>query len=379
MFDLTPEQRELKKMVHAFAQEVVAPGAAERDRTGEFPEAIIREMGELGLLGLPFAEEHGGNGLDTVSYAIAVEEISRACGSTGLTYAANVSLGISPIYYFGTQEHKEKYLPPLFQGKYLASFGLTEPEAGSDAGGTRTRAHRTDTGWILNGSKCFITNASHAGVVTVTAVTDPARGTRGISAFLVEPGTPGFRISTPYAKLGLNASDTTELVFEDVEIPGENLLGRENAGFRQFLQILDGGRISIGAMAVGIAQAALDASLKYAQERKQFGKKIGSFQAIQFKLADMATQVELSRLMVWRAARLKDAHLPYTKEAAMAKLHASETAVKVSLEAIQIHGGYGYMKDYPVERYLRDAKLTEIGEGTSEIQRLVIARQLGLD
>jgi alkylation response protein AidB-like acyl-CoA dehydrogenase len=377
VIDLTDEQRALRSMVRDFAQEKIAPGAAERDKTGEFPLEIVKEMADLGLTGLPFGEEYGGTGGDTVSYAIAVEEISRACASTGITYAANVSLGISPIYYFGTPGQKAQYLPNLFSGEYLASFGLTESEAGSDAGGTKTRARRTDHGWVLNGTKCFITNASHAGVVTVTAVTDPSRGTKGISAFLVEKGTPGFQVLTPYEKMGLHASNTTELVLEDVELPADALLGKENAGFPQFLQILDGGRISIGAMAVGIAQAAFDSALAYAKERRQFNKAISSFQAIQFKLADMATQIEYSRLLVHKAARLKDAKLPFGKEAAMAKLQASETAVKVALEAIQIHGGYGYMKDYPVERYLRDAKLTEIGEGTSEINRIVIARHLG--
>jgi alkylation response protein AidB-like acyl-CoA dehydrogenase len=377
VIDLTDEQRALRSMVRDFAQEKIAPGAAERDKTGEFPLEIVKEMADLGLTGLPFGEEYGGTGGDTVSYAIAVEEISRACASTGITYAANVSLGISPIYYFGTPDQKAQYLPSLFSREYLASFGLTESEAGSDAGGTKTRARRTDHGWVLNGTKCFITNASHAGVVTVTAVTDPSRGTKGISAFLVEKGTPGFQVLTPYEKMGLHASNTTELVLEDVELPADALLGKENAGFPQFLQILDGGRISIGAMAVGIAQAAFDSALAYAKERRQFNKAISSFQAIQFKLADMATQIEYSRLLVHKAARLKDAKLPFGKEAAMAKLQASETAVKVALEAIQIHGGYGYMKDYPVERYLRDAKLTEIGEGTSEINRIVIARHLG--
>ncbi|KLU60225.1 acyl-CoA dehydrogenase [Peptococcaceae bacterium CEB3] len=378
MLDLTTEQKALQDMVHSFAQEVIAPGAAERDKTGEFPLSIVKQMGELGLLGLPFAEESGGTGGDYVSYAIAVEEITRACASTGITYAADLSLGISPIYLFGTAEQKEKYLPPLFRGEYLAAFGLTEPEAGSDAGGTRTRASRTENGWVLNGSKCFITNASYAGVVTTTAVTTPERGTRGISAFLIEPGIRGFQVNSSYEKLGLHASNTTELVFDEAKIPLGNLLGtEENVGFKQFLQILDRGRISIGAMGVGLAQASLDAALAYAKVRKQFGQTLSSFQAIQFKLADMATQVQLSRLAVWNAARLKDAGKPFTQAAAMAKLHASETAVKCALEAIQIHGGYGYMREYPVERYLRDAKLLEIGEGTSEIQRLVIARSLG--
>ncbi|CAA7600669.1 Acyl-CoA dehydrogenase/oxidase C-terminal [Acididesulfobacillus acetoxydans] len=378
MLDLTAEQKALQDMVHSFAQEVIAPGAAQRDKTGEFPLSIVKQMGELGLLGLPFAEEFGGTGGDYVSYAIAVEEITRACASTGITYAADLSLGISPIYLFGTAEQKERYLPSLFRGDYLAAFGLTEPEAGSDAGGTRTRAVRGENGWVLNGSKCFITNAGYAGVVTATAVTAPERGTRGISAFLIEPGTRGFQVNSSYEKLGLHASNTTELVFDEANIPLGNLLGKEeNVGFKQFLQILDRGRISIGAMGVGLAQASLDAALAYAKVRKQFGQLLSSFQAIQFKLADMATHVQLSRLAVWNAARLKDAGKPFTQAAAMAKLHASETAVKCALEAIQIHGGYGYMREYPVERYLRDAKLLEIGEGTSEIQRLVIARSLG--
>ena len=377
MFGLTEEQLSIRNMVRSFAGEEILPGAEERDKTGEFPLQVVQKMAELGLLGLPFAEEYGGTGGDVVSYALATEEITRACASTGLTYAAGVSLGISPIYYFGNPEQKQKYLPNLYSGKYMAAFGLTEPEAGSDSGNTSTRARRTDNGWVINGSKCFITNAGYAGVVTITAVTEPGSGNHGISSFLVEPGTPGFTVNTPYEKLGLHASNTCELVFEDVEIPAGNLLGQEKQGFKQFMQILDGGRISIGAMGVGLAQASLDAALKYAQERKQFGKTLSQFQAIQFKLADMAMRTEIARLLVLRAASLKDAHRPYTKEAAMAKLYASEAATKNALEAIQIHGGYGFMRDYHVERFLRDAKLLEIGEGTSEIQRIVIARQLG--
>lgn len=377
MFTLSDEQLSIRNMVRLFAEEVILPKAEERDRTGEFPLQFVKKMGELGLLGLPFSEEYGGTCGDVVSYALTVEEVTRACASTGITYAAAVSLGISPIYYFGNAEQKQKYLPNLYSGKYMASFGLTEPEAGSDSGSTRTRARRTDNGWVIKGSKCFITNASYAGVVTITAVTKPGIGNRGISSFLVEPGTPGFTINAPYEKMGLHASNTCELVFEDVEIPAENLLGQENQGFKQFMQILDGGRISIGAMGVGLAQASLDASLKYAQERKQFGKTLCQFQAIQFKLADMSMRTEIARLLVLRAASFKDAHQPYSKEAAMAKLYASEAATKNALEAIQIHGGYGYMRDYHVERFLRDAKLLEIGEGTSEIQRIVIARQLG--
>lgn len=375
--DLTQEQQSIRNMVRSFAEEEILPGAEERDKTGEFPLKIVNKMAELGFLGLPFSEEYGGSGGDVVSYALAVEEITRACASTGITYAAALSLGISPIYYFGNPEQKLKYLPNLYSGKYLASFGLTEPGSGSDSGATSTRARRTDKGWVINGSKCFITNASYAGVITITAVTEPGVGTRGISAFLVEPGTPGFKINTPYDKMGLHASNTCELVFEDVEIPAENLLGEINKGFKQFMQILDGGRISIGAMGVGIAQASLDAALKYSLERKQFGKTLSQFQAIQFKLADMALRTEISRMLVLRAASLKDAHKPYSKESAMAKLYASEAATINALEAIQIHGGYGYMRDYHVERFLRDAKLLEIGEGTSEIQRIVIAKHLG--
>jgi len=305
-----------------------------------------------------------------------VEEISRACASTGITYAAHCSIGTGPIYLFGTEEQKKRWVVPCARGKMLAAFGLTEPEAGSDAGATRTTAVLEGDEWVINGNKCFITNASQAGVAVITAITEPGLGTRGISAFIVPADAPGFKVSPPYKKLGLRASDTAEIILEDVRVPQENLLGRRGDGFKQFLAVLDGGRISIGAMSVGIAQACLDASLAYARERRQFGRPIAEFQAIQFKLADMATSIELARLAVYRAAWLKDRGLPFTRESAMAKLFASETAVRAALEAVQIYGGYGYTADYPVERYLRDAKLMEIGEGTSEIQRLVIARQL---
>lgn len=376
-FDLTEEQAMIRKLAREFAEDEVAPGAAHRDEAGEFPREIIKRMGELGLLGIPFPEEYGGAGGDYVSYALAVEEISRACASTGITYAAHVSIGTSPIEYFGTEEQKQKWLVPLARGDMLAAFGLTEPGAGSDAAGTQTTAVRDGDYWVINGSKCFITNGSYAGVAVVTAVTEKEKGHRGISSFIVPAGTPGFSLGSRYDKMGLRSSDTVELIFNDCRIPAENLLGRPGDGFRQFMVTLDGGRISIGAMAVGIAQACLDASLKYAKERVQFGQTISKFQAIQFKLADMATEIELARNLVLKAAWLKDMGRPFTRESAMAKLFASEVAVRSALQAIQIHGGYGYMREYPVERYLRDAKLTEIGEGTSEIQRLVIARQLG--
>lgn len=377
-FDLTREQQLIRDVVRDFAREEIAPKAAEIDRTGQFPLGILQRMAEMDLMGLPFPEEYGGAGGDYVSYCLAVEEIARACGSTGLTYEAHISLGCMPIYLFGTEEQKKRFLTPLCRGECLGAFGLTEPNAGSDAGGTQTRAVRENGQWVINGSKCFITNASYARFVTITAVTDKSKGKKGISAIIVPVDTPGFIIKAGYEKLGLHGSNTTELYFDDVRVPEENLLGKEGEGFKQFLQVLDGGRIAIGAMATGLAQAALDAALQYAQERYQFSQPIGKFQAIQFKLADMAMQVELARNMYLKAAWLKDRGRPHTKEAAFAKLFASEMATQAALQAIQIHGGYGYTKEFPVERILRDAKLCEIGEGTSEIQRLVIARCLGL-
>ena len=376
-FSLTEEQLMIRQTVREFADRELAPLAAELDREGRFPREILHKMAALDLFALPFSEEYGGTGDGFLAYAIAVEEISRACASTGITYAAHCSLGAGPIYLFGSAEQKQQWVVPCARGEILAAFGLTEPEAGSDAGGTRTTAVLEGDEWVINGTKCFITNATYAGVAVITAVTDPGQGTRGISAFIVPTDTPGFKVSPPYEKLGLKASDTAEIILEEVRVPRENLLGRRGEGFKQFLRVLDGGRIGIGALSVGIAQACLEASLASARERVQFGQPISKFQAIQFKLADMATAVELARLAVYRAAWLKDQGRPFTKEAAMAKLFASETAVKAALEAVQIFGGYGYTKEYPVERYLRDAKLMEIGEGTSEIQRLVIARQLG--
>ena len=376
-FDLNDEQQMLRNMLKEFADAEVAPGAVERDKNGEFPAEIIKKLADLDLMGLPFPEEYGGAGGDTLSYAIAVEELSRACGSTGITYAAHISLGASPIYLFGTEEQKKEWLVPMAQGEYFGAFGLTEPNAGSDAGGTQTTAILDGDEWVINGSKCFITNASYSGAITVTAVTEKSKGSNGISSIVIPKDSPGLTIRSNYEKMGLHASNTCELYFDDVRVPVENLLGDQGLGFKQFLQILDGGRISIGALALGIAQASLDKALQYAQERFQFGQSISKFQAIQFKLADMATNIELARLMIWKAAWLKDNKKPFSKEAAMAKLFASEIATKAALDAMQIHGGYGYMKEYEVERYVRDAKLCEIGEGTSEVQRLVIARLLG--
>ncbi|UOQ93455.1 acyl-CoA dehydrogenase [Halobacillus shinanisalinarum] len=377
-FELTKEQEMTRKMVRDFADGVIRPRAVDIDVNAEFPKDIFDEMGKLGLLGIPFPEEYGGSGGDTVTYALAAEEIAKVCGSTGLSYAAAVSLGASPLYYFGTEEQKQKYLTPLAKGETLGSFGLTEPNAGSDAGGTQTRAVLEGDHYVINGEKCWITNAEYAETITVTAVSGQREdGKNIISAFIIPKDTPGMKISSPYEKMGVRGSNTCEIILEDVKVPKENILGDEKGGFKQFLHTLDGGRISIAALAVGIAQASLDKALAYAKERKQFGKPISDFQAIQFKLSDMAMEVELARNMVLKAAWLKDQKKPFTKESAYAKLFASETAFRSANQAIQIHGGYGYMREYEVERYLRDAKLLEIGEGTSEIQRLVIARQLG--
>ena len=375
-FELNEEQRLVRDMVHEFAQKEIAPRAAEVDKTEEFPADNIRKMAELGLLGLPYPEEYGGGGGDYVSYAIAVEEIARACGSTALIYAAHVSLGCGPIYYFGTEEQKHRWLPHLNSGQGLGAFGLTEPEAGSDAGATRTTAVRDDDSYVLNGSKMWITSGAIADVVVVTAKTDPAAGSRGISCFLVEKGLPGFIPGKNEPKMGLKGSVTSALSFDNCRVSVANLLGEEGDGFKQMLVTLDGGRISIGAMALGLAQAALDEATRYARERVQFGQPIAKFQAIQWMIADMATEVEAARLMIHRAAARKDAALPFTKEAAMAKLYASEVAERAAFKAVQIHGGYGYSREYPVERIYRDQRLCTIGEGTSEIQRLVIARQV---
>lgn len=377
-FELTKEQEMTRKMVRDFAEEKIKPRAIEIDVEAKFPEDLFKEMGELGLLGIPFPEEYGGSDGDTIAYALAVEEIGRVCGSTGLSYAAAVSLGASPIYYFGTEEQKEKFLTPLAKGEGLGSFGLTEPNAGSDAKGTQTTAKLEGDHYVINGEKCFITNASYARQIIVTAITGKDdKGNNIISAIIVPTDVEGLTITDNYDKMGVRGSNTAEIVLEDVRVPKENLLGDPQKGFKQFLYTLDGGRISIAALGVGIAQASLEKALAYAKERKQFGQSISKFQAIQFKLADMAMEVELARNMVMKAAWLKDQGKKFTMEAAYAKLFATETAFRSANQAIQIHGGYGYMREYEVERYLRDAKLLEIGEGTSEIQRMVIARQLG--
>ena len=378
-FSLSETELTIRDLAREFAQKEVAPGAAERDRTGEFPAHLVSRMAELGFWGVPFPEEYGGLNAGYLSYAIAVEEIGRADASLGITYAAGVSLGSMPLLYFGNSEQKEAWLPRLVSGEAMAAFCLTEPNAGSDAGGIETTAVPHGDGWLINGTKQFITNGTRSALYVVAALTDPAKRQHGgISNFLVPAASPGVSRRNPYEKLGLHSSDTAEVVFQDVEVPGQNLLGRVGEGFPQFMQVLDGGRISIAALSVGIAQACLDVALPYAKERQQFGRPIGKFEAVAFKLADMATRVELARLATYRAAWLKDHGLPYSKEAAMAKLVASETCVDAALEAVQILGGYGYMREYPAERLLRDAKLMVIGEGTSEIQRLVISRHLGL-
>jgi len=375
-FELNEEQRLVRDMVRDFAQQELAPSAAQVDKTEEFPAENIRKMAELGLLGLPYPEKYGGGGGDYLSFAIAVEEVARACGSTALIFAAHVSLGCGPIYYFGAEEQKQKWLPRLCSGQGLGAFGLTEPEAGSDAGSTRTIAVRDGDSYVLNGNKMWITSGAIADVVIATAKTDPAAGTRGISCFLVEKGTPGFIPGKNEPKMGLKGSVTSALSFQECRVPASSLLGKEGEGFRQMLITLDGGRISIGAMALGLAQAALDQACRYSKERKQFGQPIANFQALQWMIADMATEIDAARLLVYRAAAMKDAGLPYSKEAAMAKLYASETAERAAFKAVQIHGGYGYSREYPVERIYRDQRLCSIGEGTSEIQRLVIARQV---
>jgi butyryl-CoA dehydrogenase len=375
-FALSAPHLEIRRTVRDFAEREIAPVADEMERRGEFPAEIIRKAASLGLLGVPYPEAIGGTGLDSLAYAITIEELSRVSGSVGIIVSAHTSLGCAPQYTAGTQEQQERYLRPLASGEKLGAYGLTEPGAGSDSRGTRTRAHRDGEDWILNGSKRFITNAGVADTYIVTAVTDRNADTGKISAFIVEAGTPGFSIGRMEEKMGLHASNTGELLFDDCRIPAANLLGEEGEGDRLFLKTLDGGRIGIGAMALGLAQAAYEAASAYAKEREQFGRPIASFQGIAFKIADMATQIDAARLLVYRAAWLKDRGDAYTTEAAMAKLFASEVARQVTNDALQVHGGYGYVTEYRVERYLRDAKLTEIGEGTSEIQRLVIARNL---
>ena len=377
-FDLTDEQREIRNTVRAFARDEIMPRAAAYDESGDFPYDLVAGMANLGLFALPFPESEGGAGGDFLSYCLALEEIARADAAVAITLEAAVSLGISPLVSFGSREQKERWLPALLAGERLWAFGLTEPEAGSDAGGTQTRAERRGDEWVINGRKAFITNAGTeiSSGVTVTAVTSDAGGARQISAIAVERGTPGYQQAPKYRKLGWHASDTRELLFDDCHVPVSNLIGAEGGGYRQFLQILEGGRVAIAALSVGVAQACLDASLSYSVERRQFGQPIARFQATQFKLADMATQIELSRLMTWRAATAIDAGRPAAPYASMAKLHASEVATACANQAVQIHGGYGFMEESPVARYYRDVKVNEIGEGTSEVQRILIARHL---
>jgi butyryl-CoA dehydrogenase len=378
-FSLNDEQMEIQRTARAFAEEVIQPRAEEMDRTGEFPYDIVRQMGELGLLGLPFPEEYGGAGADFLSYCLAMEEIGRGDASVAITMEAQVSLGSMPFYLFGTEEQKQRYLVPLAQGKQLWAFGLTEPGAGSDSGSTQTRAELRNGSWHINGSKMFITNAGTemSGGVTIAAATGRRPdGRPEVTNIIVHKGTPGYIIGKPLKKMGWRASDTRPLSFEDCQVPAENTLGKCGEGFHQFMQILDGGRVAIAAMSVGLAQACLDESVKYAHERQQFGRPISAFQAIQFKLADMAMEIELARLMYYKAAWLHMQGRPYTKEAAMAKLFASETAKRAADQAVQIHGGYGFMDEYPVSRYYRNVKAHEIGEGTSEVQRMLIAKHL---
>lgn len=375
-FDLTEEQNMLLKMIKEFADEVVAPEAIERDRNKTFPIKVFKQLADMGIMGLPFPENFGGAGSDTISFAIVTEELSRACASTGITYSAHISLGGAPIHLFGTNDQKEKYLVPICTGESFGAFGLTEANAGSDAGGTQTKAVLKDGQFVINGSKIFITNASYAKHLAITAITAQNDEKKEISAIIVPTDSKGFKINELTDKMGLNASNTTELIFEDVLVSEKNILGKRGNGFKQFLITLDGGRIGIAAMAVGIAQAAFDKAIQYSKQRKQFGKTLAEFQVTQFKLADMAVKIELARNMVYKAAWLKDQGRAFGKEAAMAKYYASEIAMEITDEAIQIHGGYGYMREYEVERYLRDAKLLEIGEGTSEIQKLVIARHI---
>ena len=376
-FTFTDEQNHLRKSVREFAEGEIAPHVMEWDEASHFPVGLLPKLGEMGLLGVIFPEEYGGAGLGYIEYATVIEELSRVDGSIGLTVAAHNSLCTNHIYKFSTEEQKRKYLVPLAHGQKLGAWSLTEPEAGSDAGGTRTTAVRDGKHWVLNGAKTFTTNGHFADICVAMAVTDKSKESHGISAFILEKGMPGFKPGKKENKLGMRASDTSEVIFSDCRVPAENLLGPEGEGFISSLKILDGGRISIAALALGMAQGALEAATNYAKQRKQFGQPISEFQAIQFKLADMATQVEAARLLVYQAAWLADQqNVRFTRESSMAKLFASEVAVRVANECVQIHGGYGFIKDYPAEKYYRDVKLCTIGEGTSEIQKLVIARQL---
>ncbi|UCG69416.1 MAG: acyl-CoA dehydrogenase [Thermoplasmata archaeon] len=375
-FHPTKEQEMIRNMVSEFAEKEVKPLASEIDSTGEFPWKTIKKMAKLNLLGLPIPKEYGGAGVDSVSYSIAVEEISKRCAATGVIMSVHTSVGTYPIYLFGTKEQKNKFVVPLAKGERIGAFALTEPGAGSDAQGVQTTAVQKGDHYILNGSKIFITNGGVAGSVIVMAMTDKSKGHRGISAFIVEKETEGFSLGSKEKTMGVIGSDTSELVFENCRVPKENLLGEEGMGFKIAMKALDGGRIGIAAQALGIAEGALQESIKYAKEREQFGRPISKFQAVQWMIANMATEIEAARMLTYRASYLKDQGASFSKEAAMAKLYASEVARRSTIKALQIHGGYGYTKDYPVERFFRDAKITEIYEGTSEIQRMIIASSL---
>jgi hypothetical protein len=375
-FTLTEDQEQLRREIRDFAAREIAPNVMRWDEASEFPEDVVKQLGRMGLLGVIFPVEYGGAGLGYVDYMLAIEELSAVDGSVGIIVAAHNSLCTNHIFLAGNEEQRRKYVPRLARGEWLGAWGLTEPGSGSDAGAARTTAVRSHDGWVLNGNKTFITNGHYADVAVVIAVTDRERGTHGLSAFVVEKGMPGFRPGKKENKLGLRASDTSELIFEDCEIPEANLLGKLGEGFIDSMRVLDGGRISIAALSLGIGRGALDASVKYVKERRQFGKAIAEFQGIQWKLADMATELDAARLLTQRAAVLKDAGQRVTRESSMAKLYASEVAVRICDEAVQLHGGYGFIKDYPAEKFYRDVKLCTIGEGTSEIQRMVIAREI---
>jgi hypothetical protein len=375
-FQLSDEQLQLKKTVREFAEREIAPHVMKWDEASEFPLATIKELGKLGLMGIIFPGELGGAGMGYIEYATAIEELSRIDGSVGIIVAAHTSLCANHIFTAGSDAQRQRFIPKLTTGQFIGAWALTEPGSGSDAAGAICSAARKGDGWIINGTKTFCTNGHYADVVVVIAVTDRSKGTHGLSAFVVEKGAAGFRPGKKENKLGLRASDTAELIFEDCEVPGENLLGKEGAGFVDSLRVLDGGRISIAALGLGMAQGAFDVALKYAKERKQFGKPISDFQAIQWKLADMSVEIEAARALIWRAATMKDAGKNTTLASAMAKLYAGEVAVRCANECVQIHGGYGFIKDYPAEKFYRDVKLCTIGEGTSEIQRMVIAREI---
>ncbi|WP_130805999.1 acyl-CoA dehydrogenase [Senegalia massiliensis] len=372
-FSLNDEQKMIRKVMEEFSEKEVKPIAAEIDETERFPKETVEKMAKAEMLGIPFPKEYGGAGGDEIAYAIAVEELSKKCGTTGVILSAHTSLGAWPIYKYGTEEQKQKYLKPLAEGKSIGAFGLTEPNAGTDAAGQQTVAKLEGDHYILNGSKVFITNGGQADIYIIMAMTDKSKGTRGISAFIVEAGYEGFKIGKKEDKLGIRASATTELIFQNVKVPKENLLGSEGKGFKIAMSTLDGGRIGIAAQALGIAQGAMDEAVNYVKEREQFGRPIAKFQGLQWMIAEMETKINAARLLVYNAADKKAKGLSYGKEAAMAKLYASEVAMEVTTKAVQLHGGYGYTKDYPVERMMRDAKITEIYEGTSEVQKMVIA------